>query len=273
MEQARYRAGSLKVACFMMQRDEDHLVRPWVSYHAALFGMENLFVFDNGSTSEHAVKELQALALDGLNVDWHHALPDDYHRKGDLIGAKIRSVKDDYDFFIPLDCDEFFVLKTGTLEISCDVLVILEALKVLRGESSVLCISEAYYNILGYPAWYWCWPHNKTFFAESFEYLDHGYHSGRSESGTRILTDFAYVHYHHKPYDVMVAHAKNKLRPYVDVEDPVALALYQGTAHHCVKSIRQDVDTYMKRFSKVNALFLPAFSSRLLELGIAVPFG
>jgi len=256
----------------MMQRDEDALLRPWVSYHAALFGMENLFVFDNGSQSELAVKELRDLASNGLNVDSRHASPDDYHRKGELVGAKIRSLKGKYDFFIPLDCDEFFVLKTAPLAISCDRSLIREALSPLRGEKAALRISEGFYNILGNSGWYWCWPHKKTFFAESFESIDHGYHSGRTENGLSRTTVFAYMHYHHKPYSMMVTHAKNKLRPYVDVEDRAALSHYKGTAHHCVKPILQSAETYMARFQNEHGVFLPAFPEKLRELGVALPF-
>ncbi len=256
----------------MMQRDEDVLLRPWVSYHAALFGMENLFVFDNGSKSEFAMKEVCDLASIGLNVDSRHTSPEDYDRKGEIIGAQIRSLKNQYDFFIPLDCDEFFVLKTAASTISCDPALIRQALEPLRGAKSTLRISEGFYNILGYSGWYWCWPHGKTFFAESFQYLDHGYHSGRTENGLSLPTDFAHMHYHHKPYPMMVNHAKNKLRPYVDVEDRIALSKYRGTAHHCVKPILEGADAYMSRFNNDHAVFLPAFPQRLRELGVAVPF-
>jgi hypothetical protein len=142
----------------------------------------------------------------------------------------------------------------------------------LRGEKAALRISEGFYNILGYSGWYWCWPHGKTFFAQSFQYLDHGYHSGRTENGLSIPTAFAHMHYHHKPYCMMVTHAKNKLRPYVDVEDRVALSQYQGTAHHCVKPILETAETYMSRFSNAHAIFLPAFPEKLRELRVAVPF-
>ena len=39
-----------RVACVMMQKDEVHLLEPWLAYHGYLFGFENLYVLDNGST-------------------------------------------------------------------------------------------------------------------------------------------------------------------------------------------------------------------------------
>ena len=38
-----------KVACVMMQKDEAILLEPWLTYHGHLFGLENLFVIDDGS--------------------------------------------------------------------------------------------------------------------------------------------------------------------------------------------------------------------------------
>ena len=35
-----------KVACFMMQKNEQTLLEPWLIYHGHLFGFENLYVWD-----------------------------------------------------------------------------------------------------------------------------------------------------------------------------------------------------------------------------------
>src|SRR4051794_34461386 len=96
-------------ACIMMQKDEAFLLRPWLAYHGYLFGYENLFVFDNGSTLPNVRATLTEFARKGVNVDWDHASRDNYLAKGELIGDRIRTLEaaGEYDFMIPLDCDEF----------------------------------------------------------------------------------------------------------------------------------------------------------------------
>jgi hypothetical protein len=37
----------MRIACVMMQKNEDELLRPWLAYHSYLFSPENLYVFDN----------------------------------------------------------------------------------------------------------------------------------------------------------------------------------------------------------------------------------
>jgi hypothetical protein len=261
-----------RVACIMMQRDEEDLIRQWVSYHANLFGIDNLFIFDNGSMSPLVTRYLRDLESQGLNVEWSRTGADDYHRKGELIGSLIRSLADRYDLFFPLDCDEFLVLKIGKSEIKSDRENILGALSEHRGSTNALRVNEAFYNILGYPDWFWCWPHQKTFFAKSFEYLDHGYHNGRTASGLSESTSIIYLHYHHKPHVTMVQHAKNKLAPYVDVENKELLSNYQGTAQHCVKAILDGEERYMSQFNTKHAVRLPNICNMFANLRVPVPF-
>src|SRR5471030_579275 len=98
----------------MMQKDETYLLEPWLVYHGHLFGFENLFVFDNGSASLEVRHILARFTREGVNVDWGYASRRDFLAKGELIGGLIRTLdqRGEYDFLIPLDCDEFIVLRT-----------------------------------------------------------------------------------------------------------------------------------------------------------------
>lgn len=263
----------VRVACIMMQKDEDHLLEPWIEYHAYLFGYENLFIFDNGSTSPHTLAVLDKCEANGVTVNRDY--PTQYDRKGDIIGAKIAELEklNCYDFMNPLDCDEFFVLQYDKKTVSSNSEDIHAELARLNDDRAFR-VSDAYYNIIGYPDLYWCWEHNKTFFkAGTYAYLDHGHHSGKSRLAPgKCDTRFAHLHFHHKPYQLIRAHARNKLSPYVDVADNAAVAAFAGCGSHLTKYLMESEEAYMARFSDSHAIAIPQFSDRLRSLGLVVPF-
>jgi glycosyl transferase family 2 len=261
-----------RVACLMMQRDEDDLVRPWILYHAKLFGYSSLYIFDNGSSSLPLIQQLQEWERIGVNVYWEYSTPADFNHKGDILGQAIKRLAGQYDFFIPLDCDEFFVAGAEK-EISCESAVIFEALADLLSQQAALRVTTAFYNILNHPDWYWRWPYKKTFFRDgTFSFMCHGYHEGRSLNNEVTETRFAYMHYFHKPYSLMVQHAKNKLRPFVDVEDRSALETYRGPNHHCKNVILESSAIYEGRFGHSSGVYLPAFGNVLRSVGADIPF-
>ena len=102
-----------RVACIMMQKDERFLLKPWLAYYGHLFGFENLFVFDNGSESAEVRNILAEYEAKGVTVDRSHASREAYRAKAEIIGGQIilLDARREYDFLIPLDCDEFIVLK------------------------------------------------------------------------------------------------------------------------------------------------------------------
>jgi hypothetical protein len=257
----------------MMQRDEDDLLRPWVLYHAKLFGYSSLYIFDNGSVLPPLIEQLQAWERIGVNINREYSTPEDFHNKGAILGRAIKCLSGQYDFFIPLDCDEFFVLSDGSRGFSCEHAPLLGALAELWQEQAALRVTTAFYNILNHPDWYWRWPHKKTFFRDgTFSYMCHGYHDGRTMNNEVVETRFAHVHYHHKPYSLMVRHAKNKLRPYVNVEDRSALETYKGPNHHCRDVILESAATYDSRFGCKSGVYLPAFGNFLNSIDVELPY-
>src|SRR5580698_10575392 len=128
-----------KIACVMMQKNETLLLRPWLAYHGYLFGFENLYVLDNGSDALDVRATLGEFARKGVHVDWSHASRQDYLAKGDLVGARLQAldVAREYDFLIPIDCDEFVLLRTET-DFVCSREAILTYLVTLMGEKRPL---------------------------------------------------------------------------------------------------------------------------------------
>jgi hypothetical protein len=98
-----------------MQKNEGTLLRPFLRYHAALFGAENIYVVDNGSTDLAVIGELAAAEREGVCIDRTHGTIEDYLAKGNIIGDLVKRLDQDekYDFYILLDCDEFVVLRQG----------------------------------------------------------------------------------------------------------------------------------------------------------------
>jgi hypothetical protein len=91
-----------KIKLFCMQKDEDDILNEWILYHAYLFGLENIYIIDNGS-GEASKSILEFYESQGLNVSYR----DDYSRKGEYLFELIKETSNECDIAIPLDLDEF----------------------------------------------------------------------------------------------------------------------------------------------------------------------
>ena len=97
----------MRVACICMQKNERHLLGPWLAYHEHLFGPKSIVVFDNGSTDESAISMLKAAEARSVSVHWEYNTARDYEKKHIYIGKLIEDMASEFDFLMPLDCDEF----------------------------------------------------------------------------------------------------------------------------------------------------------------------
>ena len=144
-----------------------------------------------------------------------------------------------YDILLPLDCDEFLVLRGESREYLCAQDAVLGYLATLRGRETILEVKENLINVLAAPGKFWPFPYQKVFFAGGqCGVVDHGSHQdisgrGRAAEETRL----AYVHFHHRAYAQQVKASLEKLRPFVDVEDRAALAAFRGPGWHLVSHI------------------------------------
>jgi hypothetical protein len=231
------------IACVLMQRNEDVCLEPWLIWHGNLFGFANLFVIDHGS-DKPAVREILArYAAVGVNVIFLAASAD-YRRKGDLVSAVMMQVEraGKHDLIMPLDCDEFVVMRFADGGPCADHAEIRKYLAGLTGE--VFAVGENFLNMLGRPEIFFAFPYSKMFFRGGFvRVVDHGSHrclDGTAGAATRIV----YAHYHHKPFARQVATSLEKLAPFVDVNDRVALADFRGTGWHLVTHVLKEPHEY-----------------------------
>ena len=226
------------VACIMMQKNEDLLIEFWILHHAELFGLENLYIFDNGSSSDHVVEVLRRYEAAGVNVIWDQSTPRHFDLKGWVIGDLIRDLEKraSYDFFFPLDCDEFVALaeKTG---FTTSRNKILDFLDTRKGSDTVLRVNHCLINVPGSLNVFGIVGHTKSIVpAGRFRAIDHGFHEAELEGGKAFRnTPIIHVHMHNKPFAVLLQHAKDKLQPYVDVNDREALSKFDGVGGHLTK--------------------------------------
>lgn len=213
---------TIKAAVVMVVKNEDDLIEPWLFFHGHLFGLDNLYVFDNGSTSPRTLAILDRYSELGVQVDYSRRTLEDYKSRSLWLGACFRNLGEQgYDFILPLDCDEFFALRDTDRVIQCDKDVILRELEKLAGRHAVFQAFHSYPNLIGKPGVYLGWPQKKHFFSQrSFNTTDHGFHNVTgSEDATFEKTEFGYIHFHYKPFEIMVAHSKEKLAMDFDVSD------------------------------------------------------
>lgn len=92
---------------FTFVKNEQHIIRDWLLYHASVVGCDNLFVVDNGSTDDTNTI-LQEWVNRGLNYTRYEGA---FINKHLILSHLIKKHAKDC-FVVPLDCDEFIVLKT-----------------------------------------------------------------------------------------------------------------------------------------------------------------
>jgi hypothetical protein len=237
----------MKIACLTMQKNEDLLLEPWIRYHAHLFGMENVFVFDNGSTSETVRVKLAEFEKLGLHVNREYNTAADFDRKGEIVGRTIGAFREAerYDAVFPLDCDEFVAVDCDS-GISCRREDILSYLGTLEGSAAISRISYCLDNRPGFADLFRLVPFEKALVpVVTFVDIDHGFHQPKTLSVAPALASrLRLIHMHFKPFELLKRHAKEKLTPFVDTEDAAAVAEFQGVGRHLVRYFSMTSDQY-----------------------------
>ena len=266
----------VRVACLLMQKNEDSLLAQWIAYHSDLFGIENLYVFDNGSTSSSVIEELQRAESKGLNVDRSNSESGVLNRKH-LIFSDLMARLDEggrYDFYIPLDCDEFLVKIIDNDSFSADRNVIRDYFRTVGDEPRLMKVGTNLSNILSKDGRFWKRPYSKVIFSPgSFVASDLGFHAGvsRRGSGQRDL-ELAYVHYHYRPFPELLEFSKAKLSGRVDVTDMQALSKYNGPGWHLVQYFIEGAESYYRQFRRSDGISFNEIVDRFHQLGHGAPY-
>lgn len=273
----------MRIGCVVGQRNEDDCLEPWVRYYSYLFGIENVFIIDNGSDSETVKRLLLKYESLGIKITRIPA-GTDLAERGNYTADLIKEItsRTHYDFFFPIDCDEFLYVLNPRGEISCNKHEIESYLSSLLGSSDVLGISQALENVHKRRDVYYRRPYKKVFFSgNTCDGLDIGYHRGKSRlSNVQIETKVGYLHFHWRPHQTYVKLARQKLAEFVDVDDPVALANYGDNQpnFHLAKRLLMNETQYDEHLwsvfapSEKETIAFPQFSNILRMIGIRPDF-
>lgn len=239
-----------RIACLMMQKDEVLLLRPWLLYHGSLFGFENLYVFDNGSESTEVFDILKEFAGIGVHVDLSFTRQKDFERKGGIIGNKIAEFKNSklYDIAIPLDCDEFLAINDFNEGVTCSRGPIWSEIERVSQGGVVCRVARCLDNRPGHFDLFRYAGHVKSIvIVREFTALDHGFHAAEIPQGKEYgPTSLIHIHMHFKPFEDILRGARDKLRPFVDVDDQNAMHNFRGRGIHLTRLFSiSDSDYYL----------------------------
>lgn len=269
--------SKVSVACVMMQRDEDALLPCWIEHHAALFGYENLHILDNGSTSPDVLRCLAKARMQGVTVTMRYCTPADYELKGELLKALILGIEqresERIDFIFPLDCDEFVgALENGAARF--DEGSVLNSLASHMSDQGVLKIAYAMVNCPGVTDRFVIRPESKCFFRSgTLSHLDHGAHRARSRyKAPDVSTQIIYVHLRNKPFHMVQAAARAKLKLRMKDFSEESLRSYtSGRGKHLPKYLLMSEREYL-RSNRKDSFSSQSFESRLRALSLKPPF-
>jgi hypothetical protein len=266
----------MKIACVMMQKNESILLEAWIRYHAELVGKENLFIFDNGSTISSVIQVLKEAESEGVEVFWDYSRVSHYLEKGHLIAEFIQRLdrEESFDFYFPLDCDEFIACQTDSGP-SCCRKDVEESLRAFKESADVLIIQHKYWNNPCRKNFYSVSTSSrKCFFAHgACDYLDQGYHHGRSRLGAgQVRTGIIYFEFHFSPYSFHRQYCRQKLAGRLTDFSRRSLRTYhakqKGGFHNAGDLLKGKYD-YVQSFLRAeNLLEIPSILSLFDRLGI-----
>ena len=195
----------------LMTKNEKYLIKHWIDYHGEIFGYDNLHIIDDSD-------DIDVLnyykTIENLGITFYKNPLSNLNNLADTITSVMHSLKNQCDFLIKLDTDEFIGrYDKNTNNISIDKEEILESINSLD-------INGNKYRILYYldsaPRIHYTNPLESTtfhqpefrpnykvfFYSHTFEYCDLGAHSGILVSGydsdNYNKSDLIVVHYHNQ---------------------------------------------------------------------------
>lgn len=269
-------ARTARVACFMMQKNEELLLGPWLRYHAHLFGARSLFVLDNGSTAPSVLAMLEQAEAMGVTVHRQYAEKQHFENKGTVFRDLIRALDPAaFDFVMPLDCDEFVAHQALDGRVSCEPEAVTGylAARHLR-DPRVLLIRGSYFNVPDRPGDYFFTAERKCFFAQGMlRAFGMGFHHGTSlHSDMEVRTELVHFHYRYKPFASFDAHAREKLAARLADFDAEKVRAYRGKGSHLARFMALGPEGYAAYFDRYAQAPLASLRDVLARLGTPIPF-
>lgn len=272
-EHARNGTAIFRIACLTMQKNEGDMLRCWIEYHSSLFGMTNLFVFDNGSDDKYTNDILSVYESCGLNVMRSFPSKDDFEQKGRIIANTIISLDETnpFDFYFPVDTDEFICCEIDG-KIRLDRTAIEQELTLHKNDKRVLRICASYEaNPIEEDFYFRNTVQRKSFFSQgACKSLDIGFHQASSVLGEEhVRTGIAHIHFHDKSFHFWRERAVRKLEGRVKSFDVEDLKAHRGRGEHLSRALLGGEQGYYERHrNKTNAILLPEIRCKFSEIGV-----
>lgn len=266
---------NLRVAILCMQKNEGELLNVWIEYHALLFGYDSLFLIDNGSTDSVTLGILKLAIEKGATVI-NASSQEDFEKKGVLISKIISENQSNFDWFIPLDCDELMGIIDEKNNFISEKNSLMEELFRLGQIGKPLGkVTKYLWNI----------PHTSlAYYGEikkvilnrySDVVLDTGFHLYDYQTGKYTVNEklfeeskIGYIHFHNKDYVRLIASSREKLKLRVSDFKRNTIIKHKGKGEHLVKNFLMTPDEYQKSFPQGTFSLIPLFE----KLGMPIPF-
>ncbi len=260
----------MDVCVITMQKDEKLLLKHFAAYYGHLFGHENIFIIDNGSSSE-TKRILDDLAGIGCNIIYDFDQPEDFSSKGTIIGKIASDLAQKYDAFITLDCDEFIGVKIDLEKpaYSCDRGDLLSELakfqpntgyKILERLRNDVKASGRFFDIKARSP-------KLVFGSGRIENLCVGLHSCTTPKCI-VSTSLVFFEFHNKPFSDLQRSAFEKLKTRVDVNDRQKLSDYRGPGEHLPRYLIWSETEYHQSFDGMEFIYTSAVDDAFAKLGL-----
>jgi len=153
---------------------------------------------------------------------------------------------------------------------TCSPEDVLDYFSNLDSENFVFAVNQNLLNMLGHPRTFFALPYKKVFFRGGYcQDVDHGSHDVLSNQTDAKNTRIVYVHFHHKSFARYRSSAREKLIPFVDVDDPQALATFSGTGWHLVAHLQKSEEEFYSIMTPDNrCIEFPELYTKFQSLGI-----
>lgn len=264
-----------RIRCITMQKNEADMLEPWLLWHGALFGFENLTVIDNGSTDTQVKRIQTRYKKRGVTVITKYKTYEDYLNKGEIFKDIIQKWDQEggYDFALPIDCDELIAVCLDRLSVEpADILAEFNSLKT---ERATLVTDRILLNAPNMPGYFRPQSIPRALFhAGSIEALDHGLHAPVSSYHDRcIRTPFVYFHLHNRPdYETIKRFARQKLNT-PEMETPTEVNQphphpHTQAGHHLFHFFQRDYDAFLAAYQEKPDVYAPSLTARFQTLGI-----
>jgi len=254
------------VKIVLMTKNERYLIKSWIKYHGEIFGYENLYIIDD-STDVDILKYYQSISH--LPIKFYI---NDINSNLNTLTLKINeimnSIKNECDFMIKLDTDEFI----GVYDIHTNDIFI-DKEKVRNSFNNLVINGYAYkcgYTMESYPTShknnpldyvYFCNPHEtnfKTFFySNTFLHIDLGSHNGAvispyQNDNKENKTDIMIVHYHYQSFQSYINNCKQAVvsHGYIHPNDTKEVQIQKLSITNHYAPSHHKINKYLKYLSE-----------------------